>query len=408
MHVKRQTTRRQRGVRGQIAVLSLVTLPALVGAMGLSVDMGRLYLAKRRLQIAADAAAMEAAREHQRNNDAVVAATAVASAARNAVEAALGQNVAVHHPPETGSRAGDTDFVEVVVTQDLSLRFMRYLTVAPVSLTARAVAGIVSRTPACVCVMDPQQNQALDLRANAQLTATGPGCEVVVASDRARALNVANTACVTGMETVTVRGDYRGTCIDPLPETGSAPSCDPNLSPPAVPGGCDQNNLLVSSGLRVLSPGVYCGGIRVTGGSVTFTPGLYILRGRGLVVSGGALSGVGVTFYSTHNNNAFGRLVVDAGTILLSAPVTGPFANVLFFQDPAAPSTATNQITGNGGQVYTFTGTLYFPSQRLRIANAEVHTQAVAAGRVLLDDNARLRLLPSATSEPGPALALVE
>jgi Flp pilus assembly protein TadG len=47
--------------RGAIAPLVALTLPVLIGAMGLAVDVGFLYVEHQRLQIAADAAATGAA-----------------------------------------------------------------------------------------------------------------------------------------------------------------------------------------------------------------------------------------------------------------------------------------------------------------------------------------------------------
>ena len=47
--------------RGAIAPLVALTLPALIGAMALAVDVGFLYVEHQRLQIAADAAATGAA-----------------------------------------------------------------------------------------------------------------------------------------------------------------------------------------------------------------------------------------------------------------------------------------------------------------------------------------------------------
>ncbi len=409
MRIAQPTIRRRRRASGQVAVLALVTLPALVGAMGLGVDLGRLYVAKRRMQIAVDAAAMAAAREHQRGNDVGLALAATSNAARNTFDEGRGDTLAIHHPPQSGPRAGDTDFVEVVISQDVPLRFIRYLDVGLITLQARAVAGLVDAAPACVCVLDPQEDQTLQLQSSASLTATGPGCEVVVASSSAQALSVDGGSCVAGMDAVTVRGGYQGSCISPVPETGSAPSCDPNLTPPVVSGGCDHADVTVAAGVRNLSPGLYCGGIQVSGGTALFAPGLYVLKNGGLVISGGTVIGAGVSFYSTTNGLGFGRLEISGGTIDLAAASTGPLPGLLFFQDPAAPSDAVNTITAPGGEIVTLAGTLYFPTQQLVVGSARLRATAIAARTLRIDPGSTVEML----AIPGGAstdvdLALVE
>jgi hypothetical protein len=211
------------------------------------------------------------------------------------------------------------------------------------------------------------------------------------------------------MDSVTVRGGYQGSCISPAPETGAAPSCDPNLTPPAVPGGCDHADVIVSAGTRNLSPGLYCGGIQVAGGTALLAPGLYILKNGGLVVSGGAVVGAGVSFYSTTSGAGFGRLEISGGTIDLTAAPSGPLPGVLFFQDPAAPTDTVNTIAAPGAGIVTLAGTLYFPTQQLVVGGTRVSATAIAARTLRLDPSATVEMLaPSAGASTGVDLALVE
>ena len=55
------------------------------------------------------------------------------------------------------------------------------------------------------------------------------------------------------------------------------------LTPPSV-GACNYNNYNFSQGTTTMSPGVYCGGITIMGGTVTMQPGEYILDGGGLTI----------------------------------------------------------------------------------------------------------------------------
>ena len=52
----------------------------------------------------------------------------------------------------------------------------------------------------------------------------------------------------------------------------------------------------------------------------------------------------------------------------LSAPTSGPYAGILFFGDPNAPTGGKNRVAGNGEM--TFDGTLYFPTTELSLTGS--------------------------------------
>ena len=117
-----------------------------------------------------------------------------------------------------------------------------------------------------------------------------------------------------------------GVLVTPTPTTHVTPESDPlaYLAPPPV-GACSQTNWKASNGsTKAITPGVFCGGITINGGStVTMSPGTYILLGGGLDVSNGAkLSGAGVTFYVTSDaTHSYSPVNLAGGTTLqLSAP----------------------------------------------------------------------------------------
>jgi hypothetical protein len=167
-----------------------------------------------------------------------------------------------------------------------------------------------------------------------------------------------------------------GTTISPTPQTGIASINDPlsTLPEPSV-GACGTPTTTVTMN-TTLDPGTYCG-LSIQGptgkgkgddddkkgkGSITvnFNPGVYVLKG-GISVTGSAtLSGTDVTFFNTS-----GSIVIDGaanGEVLtLSAPTTGTYAGILFFQDPSDASSAT--ITGAGGS--NIEGALYFPKAQI-------------------------------------------
>ena len=144
------------------------------------------------------------------------------------------------------------------------------------------------------------------------------------------------------------------------------------MTPPDY-GPCqDPNNYTVSNGQTLTlssMPGgkVYCGKIRVTGGTLIFEPGLYILDGVPLTFSGGTVVGADVTFYLTENSTNSDDISIQAqSSVSLSAPDDGPLPNVLFFQDPDAPDTISHSFTG--GATMDLVGIMYFPNQHVTFA----------------------------------------
>jgi hypothetical protein len=168
-----------------------------------------------------------------------------------------------------------------------------------------------------------------------------------------------------------------GTQISPAPQTGIAPISDPLSTLPGPPVDvCKPPNPFVISKNMTLDPGTYCGLlIKGSGGgggggegddddkgsvSVHFNPGVYVLT-DGITVNGSAtLSGTDVTFF-----NSGGPIVINGDAnndvVTLSAPTTGTYAGILFFQDSNDTSSAT--IAGAGGS--RIEGALYFPQAQL-------------------------------------------
>jgi hypothetical protein len=94
-------------------------------------------------------------------------------------------------------------------------------------------------------------------------------------------------------------GSFTGTIV-----SGSPQIADP-LAGMAQPDASDytiqsKKKLSISGKQNVtLDPGLYVGGIQVTGGTVTLNPGVYYMEGGGFAVSGsGSVYGNGVMLYN--------------------------------------------------------------------------------------------------------------
>src|SRR5262249_32638166 len=140
---------------------------------------------------------------------------------------------------------------------------------------------------------------------------------------------------ITGGWTTTGGGSFVGPIY-----TGKAPTPDPLAELP-IP---DPNNMTVQSkkkiqytnGTTSLQPGVYKGGISVSGtGSLNLSPGIYYMDGGGFSFSGqGSLTGLGVMIYNAPGNgNSSGISVSGLGSMVLSGPTSGIYQGITFFQD---------------------------------------------------------------------------
>jgi len=370
--ITRSTARRaaRRRQRGYVLFTIAGAIIAICGFSGLVVDAGYAEYVRRQAQAAADAGAKAAALEIQAGQSNAIAAAAQQDTANNGFTNGVGNVVVtVNHPPLLGSYAANNGFAEVIVSKTISTTFMAVLGTPSMTVSARSVGGNGPGT-GCVYVMDPAANKALTVSGSGSLQTS---CGVWVNSGSGDAMDVSGGAGVCASE-IKIVGNFSnsgsgcgGAGVSPTPQTGMATFLDPLAYVPApTVGGCDHIGTFNGNG-QTLNQGVYCGGIKVSGGaSASFTSGTYILLGGGLDVSGGSsITGSGVTFYNTGNGTyAYKPIVVSGGSATnLSAPTSGPLMGILFFQDRSISNTQQNTISGGSGAV--FTGALYFPSTPL-------------------------------------------
>jgi hypothetical protein len=103
------------------------------------------------------------------------------------------------------------------------------------------------------------------------------------------------------------------------------------------------------------------------GNTVTINPGVYVVTGSLTFESGTIPGGDGVTFYLTGN----GQLTIDNGASFnLSAPTSGTYDGILFYQDRSDSKSASIQ----GGASESLKGILYFPDAALSIGNGSSST----------------------------------
>ena len=348
--------------RGVVAVYAAIAMPLLLGSIGLGVDVGLAYSSRQAAQHQADAAAMAAALEIARGKTTdEVEAAATLDAEDNGFVAARGDTIAVNSPPTTGPLTADATAAEVLITRPVHLTFVGFVGAEQdITVTARAVARPV-RTDACVWALE-EIDTGVGLVGTADVELN---CGVYARSTSGSAIEQKGSSCLTATSVVTAGGTI-GSCINPTPRTNAAQLDDPlgGLPEPTASSTCDNTNKKVNSD-ETLNPGVYCGGIKVTGNAkVTFNPGLYVLRGGDFEAGGSSeLSGDGVTFFLTNQGTDFAVLKLTSTVLDFTPPTSGPYKGILFFQDRDTPKTVTNILAGNG--VVNLSGLVYMPTAGL-------------------------------------------
>lgn len=176
--------------RGQVLVMTAFCMACLLGALGLAVDVGVLFNARRQMQTAADAAAMAAATESFYNGSSSpnLDQRAYDAASANGVDhLANGVNVIVTpgstSTPLTLNPGGVScaSCVKVqlskpsptIFMQTMSQMFFRNNSYSKVNVSAMAIAGAPGYSHTCMYVMDPTDPDTLDIHGAGSIKAAG-------------------------------------------------------------------------------------------------------------------------------------------------------------------------------------------------------------------------------------------
>jgi Flp pilus assembly protein TadG len=376
---------------GQALVSTAIAMVVLAGFAGLAIDMGMLRYQKRLQQTAADAAALAGA--SNLSNGGVQAGGAAASIANGFTDSANGASgsscqdatntaigtiiVTVCNGPATltinstsvpgGPHAGAANaanYVEAIVTVVQPTYFMKIFGVDRETVIARAVATNYSgATPGlnagCMWTLAPPNAvgvEGFNIQGSANLQA--PTCGILDNGNYDPVGNSPNLIINAG--SFAVSGSDTGS--NKLPTCTATPNNCPAYSAPAssdplagITAPSQPGNGSFNSSTNTYSPGTF-NGITLTGnGSYTFSPGIYYMTGDFTCHGTPAITGSGVMFYFTNGAtwNCAGN-----DNISLSAPTSGTYTDMLFYQNPA--DTANPSIGGNVGSSYN--GILYFPS----------------------------------------------
>ncbi len=395
----RELRRDQRGAVAMVAGLSMV---AIVGVAALAVDGSSLYALRSQLQATADSAALAGASQLPSETD--TATAAVLYAGKNMLAAKHGtvlvaSDVVLGRWDEDARTFNGTgtpvNAVQVTTRRagangnPAELYFAKVLGFHEMDVNTAAVAWNGGRGDEfCILSLEPTDPGGVDVSGSAEVDLGECGIGVT-SSHATKALDLPGTVDITAGSICVQGGAHLGGSVTLLPgpeilETGCTPPEDPlaGLPPPPV-GPCDFGTDVTpysfsGSGVPVdpLQPGVYCGGIEFPGSNlnVTFEPGIYIIGGGGMRFSGAnnTYAGDGLMFYNTDSAlHTFNDIDFTGGTVSFTAALTGPYAGVLYFQDPSPASAASGvKLTVSGAVVANLDGVIYFPDHLVRYSGS--------------------------------------
>ena len=390
------------GESGQALVLMAITMLAMLFAIGLAIDAGTLFVAKRTMQEAADSAAFAGGVVLWQDATKVTEArnAAIADATLNGfTDGVSSTTVTVNSPPTSGTYSGNALYVEVIIVQQVKTALVP-AEAAFNPVRARGVGGadpsispyavvLLKTTGPCITmsaggglvVPNPDANTGGQVYANCtgtSITSSGGG----VVNDALGVITVGteSASTVTGPLTqnaAVVKDPFAGF---PKPTISNIVWNNPG-TPYTVPS-------TACNPATPLTAGTYVGGIingqscSGSGGKVYLGTGVFILKGGGFNqnANGGTVtSGAGGTMvFNTHSNypgakgsgTCGGLTAQQGGGFSLTAMTSGNYKGMAYYQD----INCTNAIDIQSNGAYLFYGTVYAPSAAVTIQSSAAMT----------------------------------
>lgn len=396
--------------RGSALIITALSMPVLIGAAGLAVDTVQWTLWKRQMQRSADSAALAGtyAIAQQKSPD----ASARADLAKTS-DLAYTVTPVVQNAPTTGSHAGDNLAVRVVLRTTRSLPFSSLFLDSAPEFYAEATAAIITSSPHCLISLEEGAEPGITLQGNATATL---GCGVATNSRATNAISAGGSSQlraspITAVGGISPSGSFVGDVkLEPYALEQSDPFA--TLPDPVVPTDCKNSALSVGSNRSVtvvLGPGNNCWkGADIKGTLIIQGSGpLYINGGKVDLGAQGKMTGTGVTFVLTSSTastspSSIATVEMNGGAeIQLTAPTSGVYEGVLFYQDRRALSGTTNRINGNSASLID--GAIYFPKQDLLFTGTTGMTTEciqIVSRRITMSGNAKITNKCPASTDP--------
>jgi Flp pilus assembly protein TadG len=346
---------------GVTLILTALMMTMIIGSVGIGLDGALWYTNHNKMQVIVDAAALGAAKmlSNSSNTTAMITAAAKNDAVLNGLSTGTGDTIAA----SVGSSPAT---VTVTMTRKMPTLFSALFLTAPTIAATATASGATTGVQVCILILASTGGSLL---VNGGNTLTMPACQIDVASTSSGAAtfnsslpNIAG-ACVAGTS------DLNGTTVHNLVNncTVATNPFEHAITAPSY-GTCTVNGATYTGTVN-LSPGTYCGSYNFNGtGTLNLAAGTYVFNSAAFTPgSGWAVNGTGVTLYFV-NTSSYIQFNGSNVAVNLSAPTTGPYANVLMFEPDGL---AANALTWDGSSTtHLLQGLIYLPSRNLTLNSA--------------------------------------
>ena len=354
VHTKGRARAFAHATSGTVSIMFAVMSVVMLGTAALAIDYNAWTNQQSEMQSIGDAAALVGAKQ--------LAVTGVSAEAKSASEAFLAsKNRAAGTFLVTVAK--DTGKVTISQTALGHIYLVGTLGVKNPNIQVFSEATAAKPARPCIIALEPTAPIGIDFSLAGSVTAID--CAIWSNSTSATSFDVNGSGTGSSSQNCAVGGVSGSSfAITPSVQAGCQPAADPyeSWSPPNS-STCDYTDLdKLSAGAVTLTPGVYCGGLRIGGTSaVTLEPGIYIFKDGPLKVNAGAsLIGNGVTIILTGANSSADFLA--HATLHLSAPTSGPTEGLVIAAGRGEPILASKV---GGGAELDIEGTVYLPTHDL-------------------------------------------
>jgi Flp pilus assembly protein TadG len=358
---------------GASIIIIGLAMPALIGAVGLAVEVSYWQLHHRAEQNAADAAAIAAATNPASNYVAVADAVAAQYGFQNGV----GNVVVSATNPSTATGCAANCYV-VTISDGVPLYLSQVVgyqgsTVNGQHVTVLAATAVATTNPAPLCILALASSGAQGITAHGVSNANLNGCNIM--SNTGMTCTGHNLNAGVGDAVGTNRGcgatqnsnvpavsdPYSGLAAN-LPANSCGGSYPQETS--ALPAANKWSGSYTTSGVQVV-----CGDQQLTADTTINNTTLVIENGQ-LDTNGHTLHGSGLTVVFTGTNNStYQHIPTGGGTLDIAAPTSGTWSGVALYQDPNLTTNVNISAAGNT-PTWNISGLVYLPHSTVTLSGA--------------------------------------
>jgi Flp pilus assembly protein TadG len=371
--------------RANVAVMFGLSLPVLLGGLGLGMESAYWYVDQRGMQNASDAAALAAASDATSNYASTATAVAAQYGYQNGVNGATVASTNAAPCP-----AGGTNCYRVTITYKQQLFLLPAVGISgnttvggqPAQTLNASATAIQATTPRGYCLL-ALATIGTSILGNGVPNANFAGCNTM--SNASATCHGHDMGADYGDAHITDSGcgviQESNVPIVPDPYVGLASNipANPCSSYPQEPSHHGDPSLPASNlwtGAKALAGNVsICGDLQLTGDVTINAP-----AGAVLVIENGQLdtnghtiqtaSGSAVTvIFSGDNTSGYTHGPTGGGTMDLQAPSSGAWSGVAMYQDPSLTSGVDMSEAGNS-PTWNITGLVYLPHANVTFKGA--------------------------------------